>query len=327
VVVLLLLPAAAGADEAAPLRLCLAPHADESPCYPLGAVPSTNREMIVVFRLRAGESFPKIEHVWTALDVGDVAPANTVIAKAELSLGNRTSGVLRCSMPNDLPVGKYRLDVSAEGKPWASLDIAVAPSEEAAPLPEPADLVPLEPGTTWEYSWLLEPGPKVKGLTVQGAEQDADGKFRARMTIAVAAKEDGLARMELKRNDALVSEEWWSLADTGLAVTRVRSGGETAPYDPPLPMIALPLRSPHRWSHQPKDAPPTEYRMWGPLPVRTPVGDAKGWIVWMKTRAGPDTLTVERHFAPGVGVVREVHVTMRGQDLVTRMETGLLPAR
>mgnify|MGYP003449396423 CR=1 FL=1 len=77
---LLLAAIAASAEETPPLTLCLAAAADNSAVYPLKEVPATNRELVVVFKLRAGESFGKLEHVWTAVDVGDVAPANTEIA-------------------------------------------------------------------------------------------------------------------------------------------------------------------------------------------------------------------------------------------------------
>ena len=176
------------AEEPSPLTLCLAPAADNSAVYPLKEVPASNRELMVVFQLRAGESFGKLERVWTAVDVGDAAPANTEIAKEETALQGMTRGNLKFTLPRDLPVGKYRLDVSADGKPWASLEFPVVPAKEATPLAKPGDLMPLEPGTKWTYSWVLEPGPTIKKLNVAGAEQGADGKCRATMAVAVAGR-------------------------------------------------------------------------------------------------------------------------------------------
>lgn len=326
-IALLLAPGAAPADDTTPLTLCLAPAADDSPCYPLKAVPATHRELLAVFRLRPGESFGKITHVWTAVDVGDEAPPGTEIARADLPLQGRTAGNLKFTLPRDLPVGKYRLDVSADGKPWASLEFPVVAASEATPLAKPTDLMPLEPGTSWRCSWVLETGPAVKSLTVAGAEKGADGKYRATTTFSVVGKEDGLARIGMQRGGQLVSEEWWSLTDAGLAVTKAKVGDTTSPFDPPLPMIPLPLKSPHRWTHQPKDAPPMEYRMWGPLPVQTPSGEKPGWIVWMRTTDGRRTSTVERHCVPGVGIVREVHTDAAGPALLTRIESVLLPAK
>jgi len=318
---------AARAEEPPPLTLCLAPAADDSATYPLKEVAATNREFVVVFRLRPGESFGKLEHVWTAVDVGDAAPANTEIAREELALGGKTTGNLRFTLPRDLPVGKYRLDVSADGKPWASLEFPVVPAKEAMPLAKPGDLMPLASGTKWVYSWVLEPGPAIKKLTVPGAEQGADGKCRATLAITVAGEENGLAHMEMKRGDKLVSEEWWSLTDTGLVVTRVKTEGQTADYEPPLPMIALPLESASSWRYQPKDGTAVEYRMWGPLPVKTPSGEKPGWIVWMRVPTGDEVTTIERHYAPGAGVVHEVHTRARGPILLTRLETTLQPAK
>lgn len=324
-VLLCSLALAASAEEPNPLTLCLAPAADGSPVYPLQAVPATHQEVVIAFRLRPGESFQSVSNVWTAVDVGEAAPPNIEMGRGEVRLGASTSGHFRFTLPRDFPVGKYRLDALGDGKPWASLEFTVVPGAAPAPLAKPSDLLPLEPGTAWTYSWLLEPGPAAKKLTVAGVEKGEDGRYRSTTTLSVAAKEDGLARIEMRRGDTLVSEEWWSLTEAGLSVTQARRGDRTTAYEPPLPMIALPLRSVHRWAVSPKGMPAMECRMWGPLPVRTPAGETPGWVVWIRTASGPEVTTIERHFAPGVGVVREVHVAAVGPSLLTRVETGLLP--
>jgi hypothetical protein len=110
------------------------------------------------------------------VDVGDAAPPKTEIARGKLPLEGKTHGSLKFTLPKDLPVGTYRLDVLADEKPWASLEFPVVAPKEAPSLAKPADLLPLEPGTKWTYSQVLEAGPTVKKLTVSGAEQGADGK-------------------------------------------------------------------------------------------------------------------------------------------------------
>jgi hypothetical protein len=284
--------------------------------------------MLAVMRLRPGETVAKIKNTWTAVSVGEAAPPNTEIARGELALGRADHAFLRYTLPQDLPLGTYRLAVTADDKPWASLEIPVVAAKEAAPLAKPSDLLPLEPGRAWTYAWSFSAGPAVKNLTVAGAEKGADGTFRATMVFSVAGVDEHGTRVELRRNGTLVSEEWWTLSEAGVAVSRMRAEGKTHVNDPPLPTIALPLRSPAKWKHEPKaGSPPIEYRMWGPHPVQTPSGEVPGWIVWMKTAGGGQVSTIERHFAPGVGVVREVHVDAAGPTFLTRLETKLLSTK
>lgn len=316
------------AEEPSPLTLCLAPAADDSPVYPLREVPANHREFVVACRLRAGESFQKLTGAWTAVDVGEAAPPNSEIGRTDLPLRGSSHGHFRYSLPRDFPIGKYRFDVAADGVPWASLEFSVVPAAEPVPAAKPEELIPLSPGTTWTYAWLLEPGPAVKNLTVTGAERGEDGKFRATTSISVAERDGAVARMEWRRGGAVVGEEWWSLGAEGLAVVKAKAGETTVTHDPPLPILALPLRSAHAWTHQPKGDPARmEYRMWGPLPLPTPTGEAPGWVVWMRNAAGPRVSTIERQIVPGVGVVRESHVDVVGTALLTRIETALLPGK
>lgn len=317
--------APAYADEQAPLTLCLAAAADDSPVYPLKEVPANHREIAVVFHLREGEAFKTITHVWTAIEVGDAAPANTEIARGDLALQDMRHGFLHFTLPKDLPVGKYRLDVSMDGKPWSSLDFPVVAAKEAKAVEKPADLLALEPGTTWTYSFEIRPGPIVKNMTIPGAEKGADGAFRATATYTAAAKEAEGTRVEIRRGNILINEEWWALSATGLFVARERQSEQEAVYDPPVPTVPLPLAGPASWTYKAKDGSfERAYRMWGPLPVATPKGEAPGWIVLSKQSTGRGILSIERHFVPGVGVVREVQVQTAVGRLLTRMETSLL---
>ena len=321
----------AGPDAAPappPLTLCLGAHADDTAAYPLEEVPANHRVLTVVFRLKDTESYTKLTHVWIAVDVGDVAPANHEIDRADLDLKGRKRGVLRLPLPKDFPVGKYRLDVLADGKPWASLAFPVVPPKPVVPLEKPGDLLPLAVGTKWTRSFVLEAGPIVKNLTLSGGERSADGKWRATATFTVAAKEEAGARVEIRRNDVLVNEEWWRLDASGLGITRERAGGSEASYDPPVPILRLPLASPLSFTYKPTDASfERAYQMWGPLPVVGPKGSTPGWVV-LYTQATPrGARTVESHFVPGIGVVRDVAVDSVAGILRTRIETTIAPAK
>jgi len=314
------------ADAPGPLTLCLAAAADDSPVYPLKAVPANNREIVVVFRLRDDEAFGALTHTWTVVDVGAALPAGTVIASGSVPARDLKHGVLRMKVGKDLAVGTYHLDVAAEKKPWASLDIRVVAATPVTSLAKPEDLLPLVPGTAWTYSFVLETGPaaKNKKFTVAGVDRGADGVFRGAETLKVAAKDGYGARIEFRRGETLLDEEWWALGPAGLAIARMRLGTEEAAFDPPVPMLVLPLASPAAWTHKAKDGSfEYDYRMWGPLAVAARGGETPGWVVWLKQTAGNQATTIERQFAPGVGLVREVKVVALGTALFYRQELVL----
>lgn len=65
------------------------------------------------------------------------------------------------------------------------------------------------------------------------------------------------------------------------------------------------------------------YRVWGPLPLRGPDGMAPGYVT-LAIYPPPFETTVERHYLPGVGLVREVLIAARGGRRLERRELVLL---
>jgi len=70
----------------------------------------------------------KVKTVWTAVDVGDAAPANTKIDEAEVSLDSSGNAhfTLALSTGGAWPVGKYKVDVYLDGKLDRTLEYTVA---------------------------------------------------------------------------------------------------------------------------------------------------------------------------------------------------------
>jgi len=311
-----------------PLTLCLAAAADDSPVYPLTQVPANHREAVAVFRIGPTESFKKLTSVWTAVDVGATAPAGSEIGRGDLDAsGNKKSGSVRFTLPRDLPVGKYRLDVAGDGKPWASLPFTVVEAAPVVALAKPEDLLPLAVGTRWSYAFELEPGPIVKNITLSGAERGDDGHWRAPASYKIAATEDAGARVEMRRTDTLVNQEWWKLDATGLSITRQGIAGAEANYDPPVTLLRLPLASPASWTYTSKDKTlEIKFRMWGPLPVIGPNGPVPGYVVVSSQKTERGKLTVERHFVPGIGIVLDVLRESVGPYLRVAMGSKIVPA-
>lgn len=155
------------ADAAQPdvpsLQLSLAVAADYSPMYPTQTFPPTTKEVTAGFNLGKDESFTKLTATWIAVDVGAAAPPNYEIATAELALQGKRKGKFTYTQPNPLPIGKYRLDVAANGKPWQSLEFSVA-GPTAVAMARPADLLPLAKGRLWTYAFVQEAGCGVQFL-------------------------------------------------------------------------------------------------------------------------------------------------------------------
>jgi hypothetical protein len=316
-------PAAKGA--AGPeLQLCLAAAADYSPVYPARVFPAdTTREVTAVVRLGKGESYKKLDASWIAVDVPKT-PAGHVISRVTLPVRGDRGAIHVRAGGRGLPAGRYKLDVAADGKPWRTVEFSVAPIE-APQVKRPADLLPFKPGTVWRYAFEQEFAPGVKFDLPPGEKLDADGRLRTTLTRTAVANESLGLHIETRRNNLLVEEEWWKLTDAGLVVTKLKSGGEESTFDPPGRLWPWPLKMPQRWTFRPPGMPFTQtFRMWGPVPVKGPGGEAPGYVMLMEQPSKPIALSVERHYLPGVGMVREVIVQAQNGVMLTRWENVLV---
>jgi hypothetical protein len=317
-----------GSAEAQPaagsnLELCLAAAADYSPVYPTHVFPAgTTREVTAVVRLGKGESYKKLEASWIAVDAAKAAP-NQVISKTTLPVRGDRGAIHMRAGARGLPPGKYKLEVTADGEPWRAVEFSVVPVE-APEVKQPADLMPFKPGTVWRYAFEQEFAPGVKFDLPAGEKLDADGRLRVTLTRTAIAEESPGLHIETRRNNRLVEEEWWQLTDAGLVVTKLKSGGQEETFDPPGRLWPWPLKMPQRWTFKPAGMPFAQtFRMWGPVPVKGPGVEAPGYVLLMEQPSRPIALSVERHYLPGVGLVREVVVQARNGVMLTRWENVL----
>jgi hypothetical protein len=305
--------------EESRLDVALALAGDFSPVYPSRSFPSPIAEFSAAFRLAEGKSYGSLTATWIAVDVGDAAPPNFEIASTRLDLQGKSSGHFRYEQPNPMPVGSYRLDVTADGQPWKSAEFEIGPVADGdAPL-TPDEVLPLAPGHIWTYVFSQVAGPGAR-IDLPDIAPDPDGIYRATVELTVAGITDGIAHIEQRRDGKLVFEEWWRLDAGGLhAVKRKPEDGEIV-LDPPQTLLALPLE-PRAWEYAAADGSFTQtYRMWGPLPIEAPAGTELGYVVLATQTIGPVAITGERHFLPGVGMVREVIVQALQGNLLSRQE-------
>jgi len=306
------------------LQLCFAAAADYSPVYPTKSFPSTLKEVTAVFQLGKGESYKTLTATWIAVDVGNAAPPNYQIAKADLQLQGKDRGKLSYSQDNPLPLGKYRLDVKADGKPWKSVEFVVAPADKASDMKKPQDLLPLTKGKVWTYQFMQEAGEGAK-ISLQGITPDADGRVRTKVTMTVAETDNAGTHIELRRNNVLVFNEWWQFSEKGLVATkRKQEDKEVFTLDPPQVLLPWPLEPPRTWDYEAKDKSFKQtYQIWGPVPIKGPNGVAPGFVVLAREHSQFPAITAERHFLPGVGMVREVIIQALNGKMASHQEMTL----
>jgi len=339
VLLLLLAPSAQGQPApAASLDLCLAAAADGSCVYPTRVFRSPTTAVVVVYQVAKGESQPLTARL-TIVDVGGAFPANAVISKQDMRPGGLGRGILTFMGP-PLPMGKYRVDVTAGGKAWKSLEFAVTAAGAAPDITRPEDLLPLATGKAWTYAWVQEagktgkvvpPGPTPgigEKVGLSGIAPDADGKSRATVTLTAASTDQAGTRIETRRAGALVFEEWWRLDERGWTVTQRKGPLGIAVLDPPQVLLPRSLTTPQEWTYEPTNKSFRQtYRMWGPFPVRGPQGETPGYVVLVEQPSPLATTTVERHFLRGVGMIREVSITAVGSEMVSHTELALQAVR
>lgn len=307
------------------VQICLAAAADSTPVYPTTVLPVGGKELTAVFRLGPSDHFTTLAYEWIAVNVGAAAPPNSKIAIGDLPLGDQRAGALHVTgLRQPLPAGEYRLDVTMDGHPWKSTPFSVKAAAPAVTINRPADLLPLTPGKVWTYAFTQESGNGAT-ITIPGISPGPDGKLHATVTLTVTPADAGAVKIETRRNNDLVFEEWWRLDETGLFSTqRHQVGDDPVPMKPPQKMLAYPPATPLTWTYEAADHSYKQtYRMWGPVPVKAPSGSVPGFVVMAEQAGGVSKLTAERHFAPGIGLVREIIITSLGPDMLSRQELVL----
>lgn len=312
------------ADADSGLVPCLAADANSEPIWPTNTFPASGKQMVCIFRLGEEESFEKLTSKWIAVDVGDAAPANTVIGEHDLPLQGRKGGKLRYVLPRPLPVGTYRLEVLADGEPWKSVEMMVEADEKPIEIDSPDALIPLTEGKTWTYDFVQEAGPAAK-LSIPKEQLDPDGKFRATVTLTVGKTDKTGTEVLVKRNDETVTQEWWTLDDKGLFATQRKADGDLIRLDPPQPLLPLVGETYHAWKYAPKDGSFTqEGQLWAGLEIKSSSGKKLGFLTVVEQATPLGKITVERHFMPGVGMTRETVTSSLGPKLLSRQTMTLV---
>jgi hypothetical protein len=201
-----------------------------------------------------------------------------------------------------------------EGAPPWSLVLALLPLSASA---FAAPLVPTNPGTTWRYSMTEELG---KGLTISNLKPDADGRVRLPVLYRLDGMEDidgkELLKFEMHRAGSITNTDLVTVDEHGITCwARINLDGELIKFNPPQTMVAAPLKQGATWNfdgqagdlkvHQ-------QYTVTGEEDIEVPAGEFHAFHI-RGEQSSPSRMTMDRWFAPGTGIVKDV-TTMRRRD-------------
>jgi hypothetical protein len=203
------------------------------------------------------------------------------------------------------------------------LTISVAATTSIA-----APLIPTAPGTAWRYNMTQEVD---HGLTVPNIRPDPDGKIRTPVVYRIEGTEDvdgkELLKFEMHRAGVITNTDLLTVDERGvLCWARVNLDGELVKFNPPQPMIAMPLKRGAKWNfdgHASDLKIYQQYEVTGEEDVRVPAGKFRAFRIHSE-QTSPSPMAIDRWFAAGTGIVKDV-TTMRSAngDLLERISLEL----
>src|SRR6516225_5983033 len=194
-----------------------------------------------------------------------------------------------------------------------------------------APVIPTAPGTTWRYNMTEEIG---KGLNVSNVKPDADGKIRVPVSYRLDGTEDvdgkDLLKFEMHRAGTITNTDLLTVDEHGITCwARVNLDGEMVKYNPPQMMIAAPLKKGITWNFNGQAGElkvQQHYEVLGEEKIDVPAGKFQSFRI-RGEQTTPNRMTIDRWFAPGVGIVKDV-TTMQDTkgDLLQRISLELAEA-
>jgi hypothetical protein len=192
-----------------------------------------------------------------------------------------------------------------------------------------ASLVPTLPGTSWRYNMTEEVGT---GLNVSNAKADADGKIRLPVLYRLEGIEnvDGkdLLKFEMHRAGIITNTDLLNIDDHGIFCwARVNLDGELIKFNPPQTMVAVPLKKGAGWDFNGEAGElkvQQHYDVVAEEKIDVPAGKFQAFRIHGE-QTSPNRMTIDRWFAPGVGIVKDVTTTQDAKgDLLQRISLELV---
>lgn len=170
-----------------------------------------------------------------------------------------------------------------------------------------------------------------KGFSLSNVKPDADGKIRLPVLYRVEGTEnvDGkdLLKFEMHRAGAITNTDLLSVDDHGITCwARINLDGELVKLNPPQTMIAVPLKKGAAWDFNGQAGElkvQQHYSVVGEDKTDVPAGKFHAYQIHGEQTA-PNRMTIDRWFAPGVGIVKDVTTMQDAKgDLLQRISLEL----
>ena len=173
-----------------------------------------------------------------------------------------------------------------------------------------------------------------KGLNVSNVKADADGKIRLPVLYRLEGTEnvDGkdLLKFEMHRAGTITNTDLLSVDDHGISCwARVNLDGELIKFNPPQIMIAVPLKKGAGWDFDGQAGEvkvQQHYDVVAEEKIDVPAGKFQAFRIHGE-QTSPNRMTIDRWFAPGIGIVKDVTATQSAKgDLLQRISLELAEA-
>jgi hypothetical protein len=194
-----------------------------------------------------------------------------------------------------------------------------------------APVIPTAPGTGWRYNMTEEIG---KGLNVSNVKADADGKIRVPVLYRLEGTEDldgkDLLKFEMHRAGTITNTDLLSVDDHAIVCwARINLDGELVKFSPPQTMIAAPLKKGAGWNFNGQAGElkvQQHYDVVTEEKIDVPAGKFQAFRIHGE-QTSPNRMTIDRWFAPGVGIVKDVTTLHDAKgDLLQRISLELTEA-
>ncbi len=180
-----------------------------------------------------------------------------------------------------------------------------------------ASIIPTQEGTNWSYQMTQELGA---GISLPGTTPDREGKIKSSVVYRLDGSEtvgkQRFLKFEMHRDNQVTNTELITVDDKGIHCSyRILPDRERIHLDPPQTIVAFPLHQDDSWDFDGKAGGAKvhqHYIVMGRQDVVVPAGPFNAFRI-LGEQTEPDSMTIERWFVPGVGIVKDV-TTMRNAD-------------
>jgi hypothetical protein len=177
----------------------------------------------------------------------------------------------------------------------------------------PRQIIPTDQGMSWQYNMTQETGAGARFLDMKPGE---DTRLRASVIYRInALKEiDGknLLEFEMHRAGEITNTDLLTVDEHGIQCwARLGDNGEVTKIAPPQTIVALPLEIGTSWDFNASVAGADvhqHYTVNGEAVVVVPAGKFRAFHIHGEQTA-PGRMTIDRWFANGVGIIKDVTET------------------